>query len=239
MTQAKVLKARAPKAIVTDIEGTTTSISFVVDVLFPYAKARLAEFLVQHQTDEAVAREIDATRKVADEADASLQRVTDILHNWIDQDVKATPLKSLQGMIWRYGYEDGSLKGHLYPEVASMLKQWHHEGIQLSVYSSGSKAAQQLLFGYSEAGDLTPLFDHFFDTRIGGKNEVDSYQAIQQTLGFAADQILFLSDVVAELDAAQSAGLLTLALDRQCVGEGFGCHPQVHSFTDIDFNLLT
>ncbi len=222
------------KAIVTDIEGTTTSISFVADVLFPYARQRIAQFVREHAQDADVAAEITAVRQHCNEPDASVGRVGEILVSWIDQDLKITPLKTLQGIIWRVGYEDGSLKGHLYPEVAACLRAWKASGVQLNVYSSGSEAAQKLLFGFSEAGDLTPLFTHFFDTRIGGKRESASYEHIKQTLGLPGEQILFLSDIVQELDAAAAAGVKTIALDRQCIGEGFGAHPVVNSFDQID-----
>jgi len=226
------------KALVTDIEGTTTSISFVSDVLFPYAKQRIQNFILDNAEAPEVEREINQVRQEAGEPAASLERVGEILVSWIEQDLKITPLKTLQGMIWRAGYENGSLKGHLYPEVAAQLQNWKAQGIQLSVYSSGSEAAQKLLFGYSEAGDLTPLFDHFFDTRIGGKREADSYHHIVDKLQLGAHEILFLSDVVAELDAAEAAGLRTLALDRACIGEGFGAHPHVTRFDQIDLQDL-
>lgn len=227
------------KAIVTDIEGTTTSISFVADVLFPYAKARIQNYVRENASVPAVATEIDAVRAEAGEPSASVARVGEILVSWIEQDRKITPLKTLQGMIWRSGYEDGSLKGHLYPEVAERLQQWKADGVQLNVYSSGSEAAQKLLFGFSEAGDLTPLFDHFFDTRIGGKRESASYEYIKSALGLEGNAILFLSDVVAELDAAAEAGLITVALDRECIGEGFGAHPHVTDFNQIDLARLS
>lgn len=221
------------KAIVTDIEGTTTSISFVADVLFPYARERMAEFLEEHQEDPEVAREITAIKDQIGNPLADLEQVHGALIDWIDKDKKITSLKTLQGMIWRSGYESGVLKGHLFPEVATCLQHWKSEGIHLSVYSSGSEAAQKLLFGYSEAGDLTPLFDHFFDTRIGGKREAASYQAIQKAIGYAADEILFLSDIVEELDAAAEAGLNTLALNRDHKGQNLGEHTQVSSFDEI------
>lgn len=226
------------KAVVTDIEGTTTSISFVADVLFPYARERIAQFVIEHARDPDVAAEIDAVRKQINESDASLERVGQVLVSWIDQDLKITPLKTLQGIIWRVGYEDGSLKGHLYPEVAQRLRAWKAAGVQLNVYSSGSEAAQKLLFGYSEAGDITPLFDHFFDTRIGGKREAASYEHIKQALNLPGEQILFLSDIVQELDAAAAAGVKTIALDRQCIGEGFGAHPVVNNFDQIDLGSV-
>ncbi len=226
------------KAVVTDIEGTTTSISFVADVLFPYARARIQQFIIEHADEPTVAAEIEAVRTEIKDPDASLEQVGQVLLSWIDQDKKITPLKTLQGLIWRYGYEDGSLKGHLYPEVATQLRAWKAAGVRLNVYSSGSETAQKLLFGFSEAGDLTPLFEHFFDTRIGGKREVNSYETIKQTLQLAGEQILFLSDIVQELDAAELAGIKTIALDRQGIGEGFGAHPVVCNFDQIELNRL-
>ena len=226
------------KAIVTDIEGTTTSISFVADVLFPYARKRIAKFIVEHAREPEVSAEIAAVRAHINESAASLEKVGQVLEKWIDEDKKITSLKTLQGLIWRAGYEDGSLKGHLYPEVAAKLQQWKEAGIQLNVYSSGSEAAQKLLFGFSEAGDITPLFTHFFDTRIGAKRETASYEVIKQTLNLPGNEILFLSDVVQELDAAHDAGLKTMALDRECIGEGFGSHPFVNNFDQIDLDRI-
>ena len=226
------------KAIVTDIEGTTTSISFVSDVLFPYARQRIREFVQSQQETPEVAKEIEAVRKEIDNPDATVDQVADALENWIDQDQKITPLKSLQGLIWRAGYEDGSLKGHLYPEIQTVLQHWQQQGLMLCVYSSGSVAAQKLLFGFSEQGDLTPLFSHYFDTNIGGKKETASYQNIAESLQLSPNQILFLRDIAAELNAAAKAGLVTLALDRQCICDGFGEHPFVHNFNQIDLQLL-
>ena len=227
------------KAIITDIEGTTTSISFVSDVLFPYAKHRMGEFLQTNQDKAEVAAEINAVKQKMGEPDADLGDVTATLLAWIENDRKETALKTLQGLIWRQGYEDGSLKGHLYPEVKKILEDWRKQGIVLGIYSSGSVAAQKLLFGYSEQGDLTPLFDHYFDTHIGAKKETESYQNIVNQLGLAPSEILFLSDVKAELDAATQAGLLTVALDRQCICDGFGEHPFVHNFEQIDLDSIS
>lgn len=228
----------AIRAVVTDIEGTTTSIAFVAEVLFPYARARMRDFLTEHAGETEVAAQLAAVRDTLGEPAAPLERVAKVLVQWIDEDRKVTPLKTLQGLIWRAGYENGSLRGHLYPEVAACLRAWRGRGIRLNVYSSGSEAAQKLLFGYSEAGDLTPLFDHFFDTRIGGKREPASYQQIQRTLALPGGQILFLSDVVQELDAAAAAGFRTIALDRQHLGEVFGGHHRVTDFAQIDIDGL-
>lgn len=226
------------KAIVTDIEGTTTSISFVSDVLFPYARQRIRDFVTIHSDRDEVRQLLDDARAEMGQPDASVDAVATALEQWIDEDKKITPLKALQGLIWRTGYEDGSLKGHLYPEVKGILESWHEQGIALYVYSSGSVAAQKLLFGFSEAGDLTQLFSGYFDTNIGGKREADSYRRIVAELQYQPDEILFLSDVTAELDAAEEAGLITLALDRQCICDGFGSHPFVHSFDQIDLESL-
>lgn len=227
------------KAIVTDIEGTTTSISFVADVLFPYARQRIRDFILANQDQSEVAEQIGAVREVLGDANAGIDKVADTLAIWIDEDKKITPLKTLQGLIWKAGYEDGSLKGHLYPEVSRVLQLWREQGIALYVYSSGSVAAQKLLFGFSEQGDLTPLFSGYFDTHIGGKREAESYQRIAETLALPSKDILFLSDVTAELDAAAKAGLVTLALDRQCICDGFGEHPFVHNFEQIDLKQLS
>jgi enolase-phosphatase E1 len=155
---------------------------------------------------------------------------------WIAEDRKATPLKALQGMIWREGYETGAYRAHMYPEVAAKLREWKQRGLRLYVYSSGSVAAQKLFFAHSDAGDLTPLFDDYFDTEIGGKREADSYRRIVSAIGFPANEVLFLSDIAAELDAARAAGLRTMQLCRPRGGctPGSG-HPCVADFDSIPF----
>lgn len=200
----------SPKAILTDIEGTTSSIAFVHEVLFPYARARLADYVAAHAEEVApVLAEIRAQEGDLSDADC-IARLLD----WMDQDAKIGPLKTLQGMIWADGYRDGALKGHIYPDAVAGLKRWHEMGITLAVYSSGSVPAQKLLFGHSEAGDLTPLFSGWFDTAVGGKKETPSYRAIAAALDVPAGGILFLSDVPAELDAACEAGLAVTLLAR-------------------------
>ena len=222
------------KAIVTDIEGTTTSISFVTDVLFPYAKKRIRSFVEDNQDIPEIANELAAVRREIGDPAATIEKIVDVLELWIDEDKKITPLKVLQGYIWQAGYEDGSLKGHLYPEVKAVLEKWKGAGILLYVYSSGSVAAQKLLFGYSEFGDLNELFSGYFDTRIGGKKDPASYLEIVKELALEPHQILFLSDVKAELDAAEKAGLKTVGLDRPCICDGFGLHTFAHNFEQID-----
>ena len=204
------------RAIVTDIEGTTTDINFVHKVLFPYAHAKLPDFLRENAEAPAVAEQIHAVRDVMQDADASLEAVVATLLHWIDTDQKVTPLKALQGMVWADGYQRGDFTGHLYADVAPALRQWQAEGKALYVYSSGSVQAQKLLFGYSDEGDLTPLFSGYFDTHVGHKREAASYQRILDTLDLPPASVLFLSDVVEELDAAEQAGMQT----RQLVREG-------------------
>jgi len=220
------------KAILTDIEGTTSAVSFVFDVLFPYATRHLPDFVRQHATRADVAEQLQAVREASGEPAADVERVIEILLGWLAEDRKATPLKALQGMVWEQGYRAGQLKGHVYPDAVAALRHWHQAGYRLYVYSSGSIQAQQLIFGCSNAGDLSPLFSGFFDTTSGPKREVQSYQRITQAIGCAPGQILFLSDIVQELDAATSAGLATCGLAREG-GELVG-HLKVASFADID-----
>ena len=203
------------RAIVTDIEGTTSSISFVRDVLFPYARQRLPAFVETHGDKPDVLHWLHEAAKEAGLVEASRQEIIELLLQWIDEDRKSTALKALQGMIWKDGYESGDYRSHMYPEVAARLHQWHASGVLLYVYSSGSVPAQQLLFGYSEAGDLTPLFSGYFDTQTGAKREVDSYRRIAETIDASPEQILFLSDIVEELDAAKTAGFHTAWLIRE------------------------
>lgn len=220
------------KAILTDIEGTTSAVSFVFDVLFPYAAAHLPDYVRQHAAEPAVAEQLAAVRADSGEANADSERCIEILLGWIAEDRKATPLKALQGMVWEQGYRAGQLKGHVYPDAVDALRQWHAEGYQLYVYSSGSIQAQKLIFGCSEAGDLSPLFSGYFDTTSGPKREAGSYQRIAAAIGLPGEEILFLSDVVQELDAAQQAGLQTIGLARE--GGVLEGHDTVASFAVID-----
>lgn len=199
--------------ILTDIEGTTSSISFVKDVLFPYARRALPAFVRERGQEPEVRRWLDA---VATEHGAvcSDDTIVEILQGWIDEDRKHTVLKALQGMIWSDGYRGADFTAHIYPDAAATLRDWHADGIPLAVYSSGSVPAQKLFFGHSDAGDLTGLFEGWFDTEVGHKREAGSYTEIARRLGRLPDDILFLSDVVEELDAAREAGLRTVLIDR-------------------------
>lgn len=220
------------KAIVTDVEGTTSSISFVKDVLFPYAAEALPGFLTQHWEAPEVKAQIAALREQTGDTLDSAEAANTLLQQWIVEDRKATPLKALQGMIWREGYLRGDYQAHLYPEVAARLRDWQRQGLRLYVYSSGSIEAQKLFFAYSEAGDLSPLLEGYFDTTSGHKQESDSYRRITAAIGLPPAQILFLSDVIAELDAARDAGLHTVLLDRDGHAPATS-HPCVSNFDQI------
>jgi enolase-phosphatase E1 len=222
------------RAILTDIEGTTSSIDFVKDVLFPYARKRLPAFIETHADKPDVQHWLHEAAKEAGLVSASRQEVIRLLQRWIDEDRKATPLKALQGMIWEEGYRDGEFRAHVYADVAPKLQEWKKQGVDLYVYSSGSVAAQKLLFGHSEAGDLTPLFSGYFDTETGPKREAASYQRIIAAIGLPATDVLFLSDVTEELDAARSAGLRTTLLARAPAS----CPPQANHRCVADFNAV-
>lgn len=219
-------------AIITDIEGTTSRISFVTEVLFPYARQHLPAFVRSQQHQPEVAQELDGVRQLIADPTADIEQCIQALLGWLDADQKITPLKSLQGMIWRAGYEQGHFSGHVYPDVIAQLQAWHAKGIKLYIYSSGSVAAQQLLFKYSDAGDLTPLFSGYFDTRIGAKRELASYAAILQRLQLPPTQVLFLSDVTAELDPARQLGIATVQLIRE--HQAAADHPIAHDFYQIE-----
>lgn len=220
------------KVILTDIEGTTSSIDFVHQTLFPYAKAHMRSFLRENADSEELQQQLFEIERIEQDA-LSLDAAADVLERWIAEDRKVTPLKALQGMIWRQGYEAGELKGHVYADTPEYLRQWHAQGLKLYVYSSGSVEAQKLIFGYTAYGDLTKLFSGYFDTRVGGKREVASYQAIVKQIGVPAAEILFLSDVGEELDAARAAGLATAQLIRDAKAVSFPAHAQASDFSKV------
>jgi len=219
-----------PAAVVTDIEGTTTPIAFVHDVLFPYARQRLPDFLRAHAARADVASVLADTARLSPGADPLAT-----LLGWMDADAKMGPLKTVQGLIWAEGYADGSLTGDLYPDVAPALRRWARAGVVLGVYSSGSVAAQKLLFGHTAHGDLASLFSAFFDTGVGGKREPASYAAIAQTLRLPAGDILFLSDVAAELDAAKASGMRSCQLVRPADGTlPSAAHDRAGDFDEVE-----
>lgn len=220
------------RAVVTDIEGTTTSVSFVYDVLFPYAREHIPAYV--RANAGVLAGLLDDVRHEAGDPSLALEGCIAALLRWMDEDRKVTPLKTLQGMVWRQGYEGGGSKGHLYPDVAPGLRRWKGQGLTLCVYSSGSVEAQKLLFGHSDSGDLTPLFSGWFDTLVGGKKDAASYARISVEIGMAPGELLFLSDNPEELAAAREAGLAVIGLDRPGNGFDLAGWPVATSFEQID-----
>jgi enolase-phosphatase E1 len=231
-------QAALKQAIVTDIEGTTSSISFVKDVLFPYARKAMPAFVRLHGADPEVRKWLDVAAADAGGV-CQDEMLAEVLQGWIDEDRKHPALKALQGMIWDAGYRESAYRAHVYGDAVAALRRWHAAEHDIYVYSSGSVPAQKLLFGHTNAGDLRGLFSGWFDTAIGGKREVSSYRNLVSSLGRKPADIVFLSDVVEELDAAREAGLDTVLLDRRedypvpRVGEVTHGHRRVETFTDI------
>lgn len=221
------------QSIITDIEGTTTSIDFVYQVLFPYAREHIGKFLQRRGWTAEVRPLLESVAK-AEGVAFSVAEVGNILQRWIDEDRKETPLKAIQGMIWAEGYASGALRGHVYPDVPICLRRWHDKQMALHVYSSGSEYAQRLIFSNTEFGDLTPLFSGYFDTRLGPKREVASYKAILRHLACPAKAVLFLSDIGQELDAARMAGLLTCQLVRDARTRRADAHPSARDFLEVE-----
>ncbi|MBU6448302.1 MAG: acireductone synthase [Rhodospirillales bacterium] len=188
------------RSIITDIEGTTTPISFVHRVLFPYARERLQNFVDNNPDYPSLA--------------AVPEPKLETLLKWMELDEKITALKTIQGEIWKQGFADKHLVGEVYDDVPPALSKWSEAGLRLFVFSSGSVNAQKLLFGHTAYGDLTPKFEGFFDTNIGSKKQSGSYTDIIRIIGTQPNETLFLSDIEAELDAAALAGLKVCQLVR-------------------------
>jgi len=235
------------RGILLDIEGTTTPIAFVHDVLFSYARAHVREFLSANFAVEEVRADIVLLREehaldvkagrnpppLTNESE--IEAIAAYVEWLIAADRKSTGLKSLQGKIWRQGYDEGSLQSQVFVDVAPAFDRWRSEGLKISIFSSGSVLAQQLLFAHTEAGDLTPFIDSYFDTKIGKKGEAESYRRIAAVIGVVPEQILFISDVVAELDAANKAGMRTLLSIRPGneLQKNAERYLSIHSFDEV------
>lgn len=215
------------RAILLDIEGTVTPISFVHDILFPYARSRVSDYLLQHfnspdvsedvrQLSEEHAIDLQAGRQPppAIFEESSINSIVTYITWLMDLDRKSHGLKSLQGKIWEQGYREGSLKAPIYRDVVAAMECWHRDGIGISIFSSGSVLAQKLLFQHTDAGDLTGNINHYFDTSVGKKTDPQSYRQIAATLSQSPTFVLFISDVVAELEAASAAGMKSLLCIR-------------------------
>jgi len=221
--------------ILTDIEGTSTSVAFVYEVLFPYFKAHVADYFKKNADSPELQSVCDVVNEtVVAEDGQALDRlgVVEQLIRWTEADRKHPALKTAQGLVWEAAYHSGAIQGHVYPDVAPALELWKNAGYRLGIYSSGSVAAQKLLFGFSIAGDLLPFFSNHFDTGVGGKREAKSYAEIARQLALLPNEILFLSDVEAELDAAAETGMHTIQLLRP------GTHASARHRTAFDFNEI-
>jgi enolase-phosphatase E1 len=248
------LPALDVRAIVLDIEGTTTPVDFVYKVLFPYARARAADYLVREWGNDACREAVALLREERAHEVAQDSSRPDVAHDFgpaevaqdfspavaadyvaslMDQDRKSRALKMLQGLIWEQGYRGGALRGQVYPDVPPALERWNARGLCVCIYSSGSVLAQQLLFGSTAAGDLTRYLQGYFDTAVGPKTSADSYTRIAQSLGVAASHALFVSDVGAELDAASAAGLRTALCVRPGTAPPASSHPIIRDFGDV------
>ena len=226
------------RGILLDIEGTTTPIVFVHDVLFSYARTHVRDYLEKHLADPDVRADISlleddykGQNSRADDLDAVVAHINQL----IDLDRKSTGLKSLQGKIWHEGYSDGSLRAQVFRDVAPALARWRSTGLSVSIFSSGSVLAQQLLFAHTEAGDLTPFINNYFDTGVGKKGEAESYRRIAATIALQPGEILFVSDVTSELAAARETGMKTALSLRpgnqpQDAAEDYR---QIHSFDEL------
>ncbi|HEY3581138.1 MAG TPA: acireductone synthase [Pyrinomonadaceae bacterium] len=226
------------RGILLDIEGTTTPIAFVHDVLFSYARTHVRDFLAKHLDDDAVQTDI---RLLRDEAESegfhanNLDELVAYINRLIDLDRKSTGLKLLQGKIWHEGYTDGTLRAQVFADVAPAFERWRAANKNVSIFSSGSVLAQKLLFAHTEAGDLTPFINDYFDTSMGKKGEAESYRRIAEAIKLQPNEILFVSDIVAELAAAREAGMKTALSIRpgnqpQASRDDY---PIIHSFDEL------
>ncbi|WP_329246469.1 acireductone synthase [Streptomyces sp. NBC_01478] len=224
-------------AVVLDIEGTTSATGFVVDVLYPYSRSRFAALLAERAEDPAMSRAIAQVRELTGDPDADAVQIEKTLNAWLDEDRKATPLKTLQGIIWSEGFARGDLVSHFYDDVVPALRTWHTAGLRLYVYSSGSVAAQRAWFTSSPEGDLLPLVSGLYDTENAGpKQEPESYRRIAEATGVEPSRLLFLSDRPGELDAAVAAGWHAVGVRRPgepYFEQGVGDHARAGTFDEI------
>jgi len=227
------------RAILLDIEGTTTPISFVHDVLFPYSRLHLESFLAQHAASADVVSDLARLREEYGEDVTAKNSPPPLIEPYvywlIEQDRKSPALKSLQGKIWQQGYDDGSLRSLVFADVRPAMQRWRSKNLNVSIFSSGSVLAQKLLFAHTDTGDLTKFISNYFDTGVGKKSNGDSYRRIAAALSLTANQIHFISDVLSELDAAAEAEMET----SLCIRPGnptqpsSSQHPIIHNFDEL------
>ncbi len=224
------------KLVLTDIEGTTSSINFVYNVLFPYFRSHIGDLrknLSNSEIQMAFKQTVDYAMQLEQKKLSSVDEIINTLYRWSEEDRKLTPLKTVQGIIWKEGYENGEIKGHVYDDVKLAFEDWTSKSFQIGIFSSGSVPAQQLLFSNSEAGDLTQYISYYFDTQTGGKREAETYGKIAQIVGLKAENILFLSDIKEELEAAEKVGMHAIQLLREDKKQDWDL--AVNDFSEIQF----
>jgi enolase-phosphatase E1 len=219
------------RVVVVDIEGTTSSIAFVKEQLYPYARKYIPGYVREHAS--ALQDIVDEVRRIEGNALLDTPQLIAVLLRWMDDDRKITPLKTLQGLVWQKGFDTGVLCAPVYEDAVRALRYWHRQGLRLYVYSSGSVAAQRLLFSHTEQGDLTQLFSGYFDTTIGPKVEAESFRTIARSVGAPVETILFLSDHTGEIEAARGAGMQAVWVDRDGVAASSGQPDHIRSFDEI------
>ena len=236
------------RGILLDIEGTTSSVSYVYDVMFPFVRRELDRYLRVNWGSPALSGVCDLIAKDAGyesfdvwcgnrgEEGKRQQLIREEVLRLMEGDVKATGLKALQGAIWRSGFESGEMRAHIYDDVLPAIQAWNNVGCDIRIYSSGSIAAQKLFFGHTVVGNMLHLFQGHYDTTTGPKKEVESYCAITKDFGLPPAEILFLSDVLAELKAAHAAGLQTCLCKRPGNAEVEAGHdqPEITTFDQIE-----
>jgi enolase-phosphatase E1 len=242
------LSRQGARVVLLDIEGTTTPVTYVYDVLFPYARARLREYLHTHRDEQELHRVTlllhtewseDLERGEAvpmrqdDPPDARLESLAKYLEWLMDRDRKSPGLKLLQGRIWELGYRDGTLAGEVFPDVLPALQRWQDGGIEIAIYSSGSILAQRLLFATTRYGDLTRFIGKYFDTGVGPKRSPESYAHISAAVGRPPRELMFISDVTEELAAATQSGYQALLCVRDGPKPDSSAHPVIDTFDQV------
>jgi enolase-phosphatase E1 len=227
------MEFRGVRAAVVDIEGTTSSIAFVKEHLYPHARRNIPDYVRTHAA--AIQDILDEVRRIEGDASLDTPRLIAALLRWMDEDRKFTPLKTLQGLVWQKGFDSGALCAPVYEDAVGALKRWRKQGLTLYVYSSGSVAAQRLLFSHTEHGNLTPLFSGYFDTTTGSKLEAESFRSIARSIDLPPAATLFLSDHTGEIAAARAAGMHAAWVDRGSFPASKDAPDRIRSFDEIVF----
>jgi enolase-phosphatase E1 len=228
------------RAILLDIEGTVAPISFVKDILFPYSKEKMKDFINKNKDNPEIKKILDEVRQIEGK-NLTDEEVVETLKKWVDEDKKIAPLKEIQGMIWKEGFEKGHLKAPIYEDAYKKMKQWKEKGIPMYIYSSGSIEAQKLFFSYTNYGNLLSWFKGHFDTRTAGnKKEKQSYEKIAKEIGLKQQEILFLSDNLDEIKAASEAGFQVIKVSRPEDAPYIEDLPfrQIKSFEELNYQFM-